>query len=233
MKQMKHYSYGDDVQDRVRQLFEVLLFYTCPYDNDELKGTEQFHSDLKVNWQPEKKQLVVRTKLRTLEKVTEKHEILGKLTKEEIREAINHLKNYLKILVDNRESSRGSEDWHFTLELWSKDKEENLRRFNAEWQAKRPPKSKLLSSTSRESGDNVADPGSDEALIDRSLASLPKALESLEVIDQEMLSDIDLQGDLETGDLAQIAKRGRPAKQVMATKLKAKNVKLGNLTQEC
>lgn len=137
MKQMKHYSYGDLVRGRAKHLLGVLLSYAY----DELEGTEQLHSDLKVNWQTEK-QLVVRTKLRTLEKLTEKDKTLGKLTKEQIREAINHLKNYLEILVDNRESSRGSEDWHFTLELWSKDKEENLRRFDAEWQAKLPRKSK-------------------------------------------------------------------------------------------
>jgi hypothetical protein len=47
-----------------------------------------------------------------------------------------------------------------------------------------------------------------------------------------MLSDIDLPGDLVVGDLVQRSKLGRPVKQVMATKLKAKNVKLGNLTQE-
>jgi hypothetical protein len=227
MNQMKHYSYGDTVRGRVRHLFEVLLSYA----HDELEGTEQFHSGLKVNWQTEK-QLVVRTKLRTLEKLTEKDELLSKLTKEQIREAINHLKNYLKILADNRESSRGSEDWHFTLELWSKDKEENLRRFDAEWQAKLPPKSKLLSSTSRESGDIAPALGSDEALPDGASASLPKPLESAGVIHQEMLSDIDLQGDLEAGNLFQKSERGRPGKQVMATKLKAKNVKLGNLTQE-
>lgn len=225
VKQMKP-TYGDTVQNRVRHLFEVLLSYA----HDELEDVEQLHPNLKVAWQTEK-QLVVRTKLRTLEELTEKDELPGKLTKEQIREAINHLEDYLKILVDNRERPRGSEDWHFTLELWSKDKEENLRRFDAEWQAKRPPKSKLLSSTSRESGDISADLGADEALTD-SLTSLPKPLESAGVIHQEMLSDIDLQGDLEAGDLVQRAERGRPAKQVMATKLKAKNVKLGNLTQE-
>lgn len=227
MKQMKHYSYGDIVRGRVKHLFEVLLSYAY----DELEGTEQFHSDLKVNWQTEK-QLVVRTKLRTLEKLTEKDELPDKLTKEEIREAINHLKNYLKILADNRESSRGSEDWHFTLELWSKDKEENLRRFDAEWQAKLPPKSKLLSSMCRESGDIAAAPRSDEALPDGLLASLPKPLESAGVIHQEMLSDIDLQADLEAADLVQRAERGRLIKQVMGTRVKAESIKLGNLTQE-
>jgi hypothetical protein len=224
---MKHYSYGDIVRGRAKHLLEVLLSYA----NDELEGTEQLRSDLKVNWQTEK-QLVVRTKLITLETLTTKDERSGKLTKEQIRDAINHLKNYLQILADNRESPRGSEDWHFTLELWSKDKEENLRRFDAEWHAKQRPKSRLLSLLHRESGDNAADPGSDEALTNRSFASLPKALELVGGNCQEMLSDIDLPGDLVVGDLVQRSKLGRPVKQVMATKLKAKNVKLGNLTQE-
>lgn len=227
LKQMKHYSYGDTVRDRVRHLFEVLLSYA----HDELEDAEQLHPNLKVNWQTEK-QLVVITKLRTLEKLTEKDELLGKLTKEQIREAINHLKNYLKILADNRESSRGSEDWHFTLELWSKDKEENLRRFDAEWQAKLPPKSQILSLLHRESGDNVASPDSDEALTDSSFASLPKALELAGVNHQEMLSDVEVTSNIEVGDLTQKAQRGSAVEQKMATNLKAENIKLGNLTQE-
>jgi hypothetical protein len=155
---MPHPAYGPKNRDRVKHLLGVLLSYA----DDELEGIEQLRSNLKVNWQTEK-QLVVRTKLRTLEELTEKDEQPGKLTKEQIREAINHLKNYLKILIDNRESSRGSENWHFTLDLWSKDKEENLRRFDAEWQAKLPPKSKLLSFTSREPRDVPVAPETDEA----------------------------------------------------------------------
>ncbi|MDV2996792.1 MAG: hypothetical protein N4J56_006497 [Chroococcidiopsis sp. SAG 2025] len=145
------YSYGDVVRGRVRRLFEILLSYA----DDELEGTEQLRSNLKVNWQLEEKQLVVRTKLRSLEALIEKDKLLGKLTKEQIREAINLLKDYLKVLIDNRESRQGSEDWHFTLQLWSKDKAENLRRFDAEWQAKLPPKSKLLPPCT-ESGDTSA-----------------------------------------------------------------------------
>ena len=221
VKQMKHYSYGDTVRDRVRHLFEVLL---------SLEDAEQSHPNLKVNRQ--EKQLVVRTKLRTLEELTEKDELPGKLTKEQIREAINHLEYYLKILVDNREHPRGSEDWHFTLELWYKDKEENLRRFDAEWQAKLPPKSQILSLLHRESGDNAAAPGSDDAVTDNSFASLPKALELAGVIHQEMLSDVEVTSNIEVGDLTQKAQRGSAVEQKMATNLKAENIKLGNLTQE-
>lgn len=220
MTQTKHYSYGDAVQGRVRQLFEVLLSYA----DDELEGTEQLRSDLKVNWQTEK-QLVVRTKLRTLEELTKKDELLGKLTKEQIREAINHLKNYLEILADNRESPRGSEDWHFTLELWSKDKEENLRRFDAEWEAKRPPKSKLLSSNSRESGDSSAASGADEAL----------TIESAVVVRrQTVLSDIELTGDLEAGDISVTdkSKPGSSVEQVIATNLRAVNITFNDVTIE-
>ncbi|WP_242065449.1 hypothetical protein [Trichocoleus sp. FACHB-262] len=225
---MPHCAYGPINRDRVKHLLGVLLSYA----DDELEGIERLHSDLKVNWQTEKKQLVVRTKLRTLEKLTEKDELFGKLTKEQIREAINHLKNYLKILIDNRESPRGAEDWHFTLELWSKDKEENLRRFDAEWQAKLPPKSKLLSSMSKESGNISAAPGADKALNEGS-TSLPKPIESAGVIHQELLNDIDLQGDLEAGDLVQKAERGKSVTQVMVTKLKVEgNIKVANLTQE-
>lgn len=223
---MPHYAYGPKNRDRVKRLLGVLLSYA----NDELEGTEQFHSDLKVNWQTEK-QLVVRTKLRTLERLTEKDELPGKLTKEEIREAINHLKRYLKILVDNRERPRGAEDWHFTLELWSKDKEENLRRFDAEWDPKLPPKSKILSSTSKESGDIFADPGADEVLNEGSTSSC-NSPESPGVVRQVIFDGVRVHGDLKVVKLKQIAQSGKSLEQVIATDLEVQAIQVDDLEQE-
>ena len=37
---------------------------------------------------------------------------------------------------------RGSEDWHFTLKLWSRDKNTNLEQFEQAWEHRRPQKSK-------------------------------------------------------------------------------------------
>lgn len=193
VKSVKHYSYGPTVQSRVKRLFKVLLSYACK----ELEDTEQFHSNLKVNFQIEEKKLIVRTKLRTLENLikktekTEKDEPFSKFTKEQIRDAINYLKNYLEILVDNREYSRGSEEWHFTLMLWSKDKAENLKRFDAAWQEKLPPKSKLLS-PHREARD---------FFIEDCGLQLPEVPVPGGVRRQETLSDVEVTSNLEVREL--------------------------------
>ncbi|MBN3952082.1 MAG: hypothetical protein HWQ38_38670 [Nostoc sp. NMS7] len=76
--------------------------------------------------------------------MTQKDKYLGKLTKAQIREALNLLKDFLKILEDNRIQTQGSEDWRFTLKLWSKDREKNLKRFDEAWEKNRPKKSKEL-----------------------------------------------------------------------------------------
>ncbi|MBD2168106.1 hypothetical protein H6G04_27350 [Calothrix membranacea FACHB-236] len=54
---------------------------------------------------------------------------------EQIREALNLLKDFLKILEDNRIHTQGSDDWHFSLKLWSRDKEKNLKQFDEVWES--------------------------------------------------------------------------------------------------
>lgn len=58
-------------------------------------------------------------------------------------------------------------------------------------------------------------------------------LELTKIRNQELLSGVEVTGNLEVEDLIQKAKPGGSVKQKMATNLKAENVKLGNLTQEC
>ncbi|MBD2094689.1 hypothetical protein H6F90_05935 [Trichocoleus sp. FACHB-591] len=50
--------------------------------------------------------------------------------------------DFLNILQDHRVHERGSEDWHFTLKLWSRDKSKNLEQFEQTWERRRPQKSK-------------------------------------------------------------------------------------------
>ncbi|MDF5710790.1 MAG: tetratricopeptide repeat protein, partial [Nostoc sp. S4] len=121
-------SYGDVVEARVRLLLERLLAYA----NDEIENGERFKIDF--NWRTPK-QLVVRTQLRVLAE-------LGGLEKEQVREALKALAEFLSILEDLREHIRGSEDWHFKLTLWCDkgDKDGNLKRFDAEWQRLREQK---------------------------------------------------------------------------------------------
>jgi hypothetical protein len=94
---------------------------------------------------------VIETQLRTLEFLTVKDKHEGKLTKTQIRQALNeHLKDFLHILEDNRSKTQGKEEWHFTLKLWSKDTQKNLEQFEIEWERLRPEKSKQQEKTLRE-----------------------------------------------------------------------------------
>jgi HEAT repeat protein len=128
-------NYGPTAQERTKRFLEALLAYA----NDELEGSERLQ--IEANWQTENK-LVVRTKVRFLEELTAKYQQNSKLDTEQIKEALKRLKDWLEILEDNRTKTQGSEDWHFTLKLWSKDKQENLKQFEFEWESRRAKKSK-------------------------------------------------------------------------------------------
>lgn len=120
-------------------MFEALLSFVN-YELDECNRL-----DIKFNWGDKDSanpKLVVQTKLRVLEALTQKDKDKCGLSKCQIREALWRMKDFLKILEDNRVRERGSENWHFTLTLWSRNKAENLKRFDDEWERRRPDKSK-------------------------------------------------------------------------------------------
>ena len=134
------------IKKRVKRLLEALF---CFVDGE----FDDYGFDIKHNnWIEEDTQnpkLIVQTTLVTLELLTQKDKYDGKLTKSQIREALKLLDkdnddSLLKILEDNRATKRGSDNWHFTLKLWSKDKEQNLKRFDEVWESNRPSKSKAL-----------------------------------------------------------------------------------------
>ncbi|MBN3963617.1 NB-ARC domain-containing protein [Nostoc sp. NMS8] len=131
---------GPVIQKRVKRLLEALL---CFVDGEFEDGNFK----IKYNWKEEDStnpKLTVQTTLVALELLTQKDKYPGKLTKAQIREALNLLKDFLKILEDNRSQTQGSDDWHFTLKLWSRDREKNLKRFDEAWENNRPKKSKEL-----------------------------------------------------------------------------------------
>jgi predicted NACHT family NTPase len=132
---MTRISYGDQIKGRTRRLLEALLSYA----NHEFDDSDRF--DIQIKWQDES-QLVLRTKLRVLESLTREDKYDGSLTKGQIRESLNRMQDFLDILKDNRTATKGSENWHFTLKLWCKDKENNLEYFDREWDSRRPEKSK-------------------------------------------------------------------------------------------
>ncbi|MEH1847880.1 MAG: NB-ARC domain-containing protein [Nostoc sp.] len=149
---MPRTTYGPEIQKRVKRLLEALLcFVDGEFEDDNFKIESDWKEADSAN-----PKLTVQTTLVVLELLTQKDKYFGKLTKAQIREALNLLKDFLKILEDNRLQTQGSDDWRFTLKLWSKDREKNLKGFDEAWEKKRPKKSKLnnpspnLSPTGRE-----------------------------------------------------------------------------------
>jgi hypothetical protein len=140
-------SYGPRVKQRTKRLLEALLAYA----NHELENClseaawQKLHLEIPVKWQTEKR-LVVETKVRILEELTALDRYNGKLDNDEIKEALHRLEDFLEILEDNRTKTQGADDWHFTLTLWygRHDTEANLRRFDVEWERRRPEKSKQV-----------------------------------------------------------------------------------------
>lgn len=134
---MGRLNYGPLGKERTKRLLEALLAYA----NDEVEECDRLH--IQFRWKTEN-QLVVETKVRVLEELTALDAYSNKLTKTQIREALTLLRKFLKILEDNRTKPQGSEDWHFTLNLWHKryDTKANLKRFDAEWERCRLEKSK-------------------------------------------------------------------------------------------
>lgn len=131
-------NYSPQAKKRTKRLLEALLAYA----NDEL---EDDRLKIQLNWQTENR-LVVRTKVKFLEELTALKPHDGKLNNEQIKEALHRLEDFVEILEDNRPTTRGSEDWHFTLKLWHgrHDAEANLKRFDVEWERRRPEKSKKV-----------------------------------------------------------------------------------------
>ncbi|OUL31133.1 NB-ARC domain-containing protein [Nostoc sp. 106C] len=133
-------SKGPVIQKRVKRLLAALLgFAAGEFAEDNL--------NIEYDWKEEDSpnpKLTMKTTLVTLELLTQKDEYPGKLTKAQIREALNLLKDFVKILEDNRLQTQGSDEWHFTLKLWSTEKEKSLKRFDEVWQSNKPQKSKEL-----------------------------------------------------------------------------------------
>jgi hypothetical protein len=109
--------------------------------------------------------------LRFLEELTalDPHGI--KLTKAQIQEAINRLKD-LEILEDNRCVTQGSEDWHFTLKLWYgwHDQKVNLEQFDREWERHRLEKPRITGRESTETSPNTTPGG--KALLSGAISKL-------------------------------------------------------------
>jgi predicted NACHT family NTPase len=135
---MARVSYGPEAKKRAYRLFEALLAYANDaFDCDE-SALDALRPHIQIRALAETK-LVVRTKVRYLQALTGLQTSQKPLNSEQIKESLRRLADFLEILEDNRSTRGGSENWHFTLNLWYHcyDVEANLQRFEKEWERRR------------------------------------------------------------------------------------------------
>jgi tetratricopeptide (TPR) repeat protein len=119
------------VKQRTRQLLEKLLNYA----NYELPESENFADKLVVRWKNETgsaPELVVETELKVLIELAFEQEETPRL-KDQLRNDLRVLEEFLQILEDNRARTQGAKRWRFTLKLWDKSTHANLDAFEKTW----------------------------------------------------------------------------------------------------
>ncbi len=136
---MARISYGLQVQKRAFRLLKSILAYA----NDEFDVCNEavvdaIRPNIQVRWLTEKR-LVVRTKVRFLQELTGLQGDETPLKAEQVKEALKRFTDFIEILEDNRTTKGGSENWHFTLNLWHSrwETEANLQQFDREWQQRK------------------------------------------------------------------------------------------------
>ena len=142
---MARISYGLQVQKRAKRLLMSLLAYA----NDEFDVCNEavvdaIRSHIQVRWLSEKR-LVIRTKVRFLQELTGLQGNETQLKAEQVKEALKRFTDFLEILEDNRVTKGGSENWHFTLNLWYSrwETEANLEKFDREWESRKEDKENI------------------------------------------------------------------------------------------
>jgi energy-coupling factor transporter ATP-binding protein EcfA2 len=149
---MPKQSYGKINQQRS----QILLLALLSFANDELEAEdrelERLRSQIQTHWQTEKK-LVVRTKTRYLESLIK---LMGQevLSIDHIKTALKHLENHVGILDDHRTAQRGSDNWHFTINLWFDRWQQtaNIEAFDRAWSGNSERQSADQSERSHASG---------------------------------------------------------------------------------
>ncbi|MEM9568932.1 MAG: signal transduction protein, partial [Cyanobacteria bacterium P01_E01_bin.34] len=147
---MPKQSYGPVNQERSRSLlFALLDFANDCLDADE-RQLDLLRSRLQIHWQSSTR-LVVRTKLRHLQTLCQLACPDSPLSLPQLKTALKHLANFVGILEDNRTVKRGSDQWHFTLTLWSDrwNCDENRAQFDRAWDTARPERTTDFTASER------------------------------------------------------------------------------------
>lgn len=137
---MPRLSTSDRAKARIIQLIRSLLMYA----HYELEDCDRPFEKLIVKWLDEgdKPKLLVQTTLNDLKNLAFSKK--SSVTKEQIRHDLRLLKEFLHILDDHRLKAQGKEDWHFTINLWSKSTQTNLEELEREWNYRKSLKSKQV-----------------------------------------------------------------------------------------
>ena len=142
---MTRISYGPAVKKRTQRLLAALLAYV---DGDSAALESHQKPKLEFKWCNDNSappKLKIDTTLQALQFLIQHwYELSQKPPKRQISESLKRLEDFLEILKDDRVQTQGKEDWRFTLTLWSKDPEENLKRFEQEWERRRPEQSRKV-----------------------------------------------------------------------------------------
>ncbi|ACK73972.1 WD-40 repeat protein (plasmid) [Gloeothece citriformis PCC 7424] len=152
---MPRLNASDTVKKRILIFLERLLTHI----NYESVDHDYWSNQLYYKWLKDEKpypKLIVQTSLQVLLdfcNVIAKGKLDNPITVEHLRNDLNLLQE-LEILIDNRIKRKGSSQWHFTLNLWHSSTEENLKKFEEEWEKRKSPNNQSLSNHTEINYDN-------------------------------------------------------------------------------
>jgi len=137
---MPNLNTSANVKKRILIFLERLLTHV----NKESRDHQYWSNQLSFNWlkdeQPHPK-LIVNTTLKILTDFCQgitKQKLGAAITVEQMRNDLKVLQEW-EILIDNRVKTKGVANLHFTLNLWHSSTEENLKKFEEEWDKRKSP----------------------------------------------------------------------------------------------
>ena len=137
---MPNLNTSPTVKKRILLFLERLLTHV----NKESRDHKYWSNQLSVRWLEEgvsHPKLIVNTTLRILTDFCHgitKQKLGAAITVEQMRNDLKVLQEW-EILTDNRVKTKGTANLHFTLNLWHSSTEENLKKFEEEWDKRKSP----------------------------------------------------------------------------------------------
>ncbi|NEQ33032.1 MAG: hypothetical protein F6K04_18870 [Leptolyngbya sp. SIO4C5] len=125
---MPKLNFGPISRDRAKCLFEVLL------DCAEIPNLDRDLLELRPEWDNSPPRLIFTASRANLVELVRRHSYQDELTEEQISTALTgHLGEQFLGIAEDQRPIRHGQSFHFSLKLWSREKGENLLRFEEEW----------------------------------------------------------------------------------------------------